>query len=104
MSCKAIYKKRRAEHRCGNCGRQDDRTLSGKSTCEKCNLRSLKYIEEHRELHNACAADYMNKRYYRLRNSRCCTECGKPLPGDYFYVTCPACREKMRNRKKKKTA
>lgn len=41
---KKLYQKRKAEHRCTNCGGQDERTLAGLSICKKLKANTTKNI------------------------------------------------------------
>ena len=42
-------------------------------------------------------------RYYQLREAHKCTQCGKPMPKDYYYVRCEKCRERGRKNENGKT-
>lgn len=66
---------------CRNCGKQDERTLSGKKLCEACEKASLAHSSE----------------YYSLAQLRGkCVICHKPLPEGWYYVRCPECQERAK--------
>lgn len=102
MSRKALYRKRRKQKRCGSCGKQDERTLSGFSQCEKCYNKTRDYTKRNIDAHNAATSLWMYRRYYNRQEKHCCPRCGEKLPDDYYYIYCENCREKERLRKAKK--
>ena len=86
------YYRLKAEHRCTNCGDQDERTLSGKTLCVPCaefrsrkskmlyaetrepRVRSPEYHKNHRE---------RAKELYRERRAaHLCVWCGRPAVGN----------------------
>lgn len=103
---KKLYQKRKAEHRCTNCGGQDERTLAGLSICKKCpKIKSKyynKYYSTHKEDIRFTAREYQNKRYHKMLREHRCVQCGKPLPGNYFYVDCEKCKERHKEYRNKR--
>lgn len=88
-SAQARRADRKARHVCVKCQTQDDRTLAGKTLCEKC-----------AGIQNAALADI----YSRRRAERQCAHCGKTLPDGYYYVECPECRAYESEMKRKRRA
>lgn len=68
---------RKAEHRCIQCGKRDERTREGKVRCERC--KALADASRYR------------RQLKRAREGRC-INCGKELDG--MFYTCSECRTK----------
>lgn len=93
-AAKARYDRRKADHRCGSCGGQDERTLAGRAYCEACRER-------------LAIAERM--RYAYLRGRRRCGVCGQQdeytLAGAARCVKCAErCALAERRRRTKKEA
>lgn len=72
---KAEYRRLRAEHRCGTCGGQDERTLAGGATCKVCLLWKQEYARE---------------RYQNCADFGLCPKCRKPVSGQRICAECLA--------------
>ncbi len=72
--------------RCVNCGKRDERTISGKTLCARC-----------AEINNACR----KARYLRHCAAGVCPHCGK-RPSEEGHIYCAACMADMRERGKKR--
>jgi len=94
------YQKKVAEHRCITCGKQDERTLSGKVRCNACfekyreiSRRRKPKTREQRDKENADKRAWAAK----LKSLHACTRCGtkdkRTLNG---YTTCAICAAKHR--------
>ena len=46
--------------------------------------------------------DFGAGRYYQLREAHKCTQCGRKMPDDYFYVRCEECRTRDRRKEREK--
>lgn len=106
---KKFYQKRKTERRCVNCGKQDERTLNGKTECAECTDKRSRYYaaqnEIQRKLHRISNTISNAQRYYRRQENHECVTCGMKMPENWYYVRCEACREHQKAyRKKKKTA
>lgn len=79
---KALRKARKAAKECTVCGRQDERTLSGRALCEVCANKNL----EHRK-----------NRYHAMREARVCVVCGEQDQRTYAgWALCERCKD-LRN-------
>lgn len=103
---------------CIQCGRQDERTMSGKTCCKACEEKKRMYKNKSRErrrkeglciacggqsrpgydLCEACAlknAEKLRDRYYRLKSEGICVMCGK-APASPGLTKCKKCRLRER--------
>lgn len=86
MTRKERYYYLKLQHRCTNCGKRDDRTLSGKVACKSCaNLMN----------------GIMMKRQKNLRDSGMCVSCGKAKA--VSWNMCQVCSERIKSRARKQT-
>ena len=108
-----------AEKKCAKCGKEDERTRSGKRICRECLMERRRVyalaryyrlkeqgicpscgwsMEPGRSKCRACmdkAKPSLKKYRERLRKEHRCTNCGTQLPEDYWWVMCEACRERQ---------
>lgn len=66
---KQRYHRLKEEKRCTNCGKQDERTLSGKTMCQSCERNEKTYREKY--------ADKRAFLYNERKRQGLCTRCGK---------------------------
>ena len=103
------YVKRRywefvAAHKCTQCGKQDERTLSGKTRCASCAETHNKSAKKRREVigREADVTRYRLKRKEH-KEKRCCHRCGRQ---DYLTLRgkpyCIACQRKEKARQEKR--
>ena len=83
---KNIYHQRKAAGLCVRCGKE---AVENSTFCEK-----------HREMHRASNNLYRARYYYERIEAHKCADCGTKLPPEYFYVRCPKCHEKNKEKQK----
>lgn len=108
---KTRYQRLREQKRCTRCRNQDERTLQGFSVCESCKQKFESYRREYlsrpgnAERQRISNQNTVNRRYYQWQRNHQCAHCGAALAADYFYTTCPKCRQQQAEwYQKKKTA
>lgn len=85
---------RREKKRCVDCGRQDERTLSGKPRCAKCNAKANSRARKRKAVPPERRNEYEREKYRRLKEAGLCVYCGKPADGN--FVSCIYCRLRRR--------
>ena len=109
-----------ADNKCAKCGKEDERTRSGKRICRECLMERRRVyalaryyrlkeqgicpscgwtMEPGRSKCRACmdkAKPSLKKYRERLRKEHRCTNCGKRLPEGSEMKRCEACRRKAR--------
>ena len=111
MSTQNRYDRLKAERRCVRCGEQDELTLQGRSVCDVCRKKLLAYSKKHyqkqgkTEEYRAMYRKVRRERYHKWARNHQCVHCGAKLPEEYYYVSCPKCRQyQAEYQKRKKTA
>ena len=59
---KILHKKRKEQHRCLCCGKQDERTLVGYAACNKCVERQKQYRKKLKEQHRCTQCGEQDER------------------------------------------
>ena len=99
MTNKEWYEKRKSEHRCVTCGKQDSRTLSGLVYCAECNTKRTEAQRKYRRE----ISDYDKKVRQIRKKEGLCIQCGKE---DAYTMAgrsrCADCAEKMREADKRR--
>lgn len=62
----------KAEHRCVSCGKQDERTIAGKTLCGVCAKRHSANIMRNKERHY----EHTKRRFERMKAEHRCVVCG----------------------------
>lgn len=101
-SQKRHREKCKREHRCISCGNTDERTLSGKTRCEKCTETQKKsyrkwYRTEHGKEVNR---KKRRKMAYKRISQGVCIKCGKNPPKD-TSMYCEECIQKSNERSRR---
>ena len=74
VSASSRYKARmKAEHRCVRCGKQDERTIEGKTLCGVCAKKNSEYIMRNKERYYA----HTKRRFERMLSEHRCVDCGR---------------------------
>ena len=83
---------------CVECGKQDERTISGHSYCFSCAEKYRKLSKENyknKSLEEKAEYNRRRKeRWHKRKAEHRCPRCNKELETEYEYVICPSCREK----------
>lgn len=95
------YRQRVNEHRCANCGKQDERTLQGRVYCQSCyekrKARRAKPTPEQREMERQNKRDWYNL----CKSHQMCVRCGtKDKRTVNGHTTCVMCAAKANKRRK----
>ena len=69
------YKKMKELHNCTDCGKQDERTLVGYASCNKCLERQKQYKQKLKEQHRCTKCGERDER--TLAGKTCCAFCSK---------------------------
>ena len=88
------------QHRCVRCGERDERTVAGKTLCDKCSEQSKYYANKHKKRYGEIKRKYSKERYYRLVSLGLCVCCGKESVKNNNR-RCPACSLKYSEINKK---
>ena len=90
---------------CVQCGKQDERTISGHSYCFSCAEKYRKLSKKnYKKKSSEERAEYNRRRkerWHKRKAEHRCPRCNKELETEYEYVICPSCREKALKERRK---
>lgn len=86
------------QHKCVNCWKMDAYTLNGHTLCADCMEKEAKQKRKARAKNPYKFRDEQKKILEKRRTEGKCTRCGRELPCQYSFKTCPTCRTYGRNR------
>ena len=90
---------------CVQCGKQDERTISGRSYCFSCAEKYRKLSKgNYKKKSSEERAEYNRRRkerWHKRKAEHRCPRCNKELGTEYEYVICPSCREKALKERRK---
>lgn len=86
------------QHKCVHCWKMDAYTLNGHSLCADCIEKEAGYKRKARLKNPYKYRDEQKAIRDKRRKEGKCTRCGRELPHEYSFKTCPVCRIETRNR------